>query len=69
VLAFADASLWPHRLGSVTLLGLTLHGRVITVVLHLLLSGGSFIIALARVHWVQRRGAGQESREEGRGHG
>jgi hypothetical protein len=69
VLAFADASLWPHRLGSVTLLGLTLHGWVVTVVLHLLLGGGSFIIALARVHWVQRRGAARETREEGRGHG
>jgi hypothetical protein len=62
VLAFADASLWPHRLGSVTLLGLTLHGWVMTVVLHLRLGGGSFIIALARVHWVQRRGAARETR-------
>jgi hypothetical protein len=69
VLAFADASLWPHRLGSVTLLGLTWHGWVMTVVLHLLLGGGSFIIALARVHWVQRRGVARETREEGRGHG
>jgi hypothetical protein len=69
VLAFADASLWPHRLGSVALLGLTLHGWVVTVVLHLLLGGGSFIIALARVYWVQRRGAERETREEGRGHG
>jgi hypothetical protein len=69
VLAFADASLWPHRLGSVTLLGLTWHGWVMTVVLHLLLGGGSFIIALARVHWVQRRGKARETREEGWGHG
>jgi hypothetical protein len=69
VLAFADASLWPHRLGSVTLLGLTLPGWVMTVVLHLLLGGGSFIIALARVHWVQRRSEARETREEGRGHG
>ena len=69
VLAFADASLWPHRLGSVTLLGLTLHGWVMTVVFHLLLGGGSFIIALARVHWVQRRGAEREIREEDRGYG
>ncbi len=69
VLAFADASLWPHRLGSVTLLGLTLHGWAMTVVLHLLLGGGSFIIALARVRWVQRRGAARETRGEGRGHG
>jgi hypothetical protein len=69
VLAFADASLWPHRLGSVTLLGLTLHGWVMTVVLHLLLGGGSFIIALARVHWIQRRGEARETREEGLGHG
>jgi hypothetical protein len=68
VLAFADASLWPHRLGSVTLLGLVLHGWVMTVVLHLLLGGGSFIIALARGHWVQRRGAARETGEEGRGH-
>ena len=28
VLAFADASLWPHRLGSVALSGLTLRGWV-----------------------------------------
>ena len=69
VLAFADASLWPHRLGSVTLFGLTLRGWVVTIVLHLLLGGGSFIIALARVHWVQRRGAARETREEDRGHG
>jgi len=53
----------------VTLLGLTLHGWVMTVVLHLLLGGGSFIIALARVHWVQRRGAERETREEDRGYG
>jgi hypothetical protein len=63
VLAFADASLWPHRLGSMALLGLTLHGWVMTVVLHLLLAGGSFIIALARVHWVQRRAAARETTE------
>src|SRR5207244_2788181 len=45
VLAFADASLWPqHRLGSVALPGLTLRGWVATVVLHLLLGGGGFII-------------------------
>jgi len=69
VLAFADASLWPHRLGSVALPGLTLRGWVATVVLHLLLGGGSFIIALLRVHWVQRHGAGREAREEGRGNG
>ena len=69
VLAFADASLWPHRLGSVTLFGLTLRGWVVTVVLHLLLGGGSFIIALGRVHWVQRHGAARETGEEGRGHG
>src|SRR5215813_7584450 len=69
VLAFADASLRPHRLGSLALLGMTLHGWVVTVVLHLLLGGGGFIIALARVYWVQRRGAERETREEGRGHG
>lgn len=69
VLAFADASLWPHRLGSVALPGLTLRGWVATVVFHLLLGGGSFIIALLRVHWVQRHGAGREAREEGRGNG
>jgi hypothetical protein len=69
VLAFADASLWPHRLGSMTLLGLTLHGWVMTVVLHLLLGGGSFIIALARVHWVQRRGVARVTTEEDWGHG
>jgi len=69
VLAFADASLWPHRLGSVTLFDLTLHGWVMTVVFHLLLGGGSFIIALARVHWIQRRGAEHEAREEVGGDG
>ena len=69
VLAFADASLWPHRLGSVTLFDLTLHGWVMTVVFHLLLGGGSFIIALTRVHWIQRRGAEREAREEVGGDG
>jgi hypothetical protein len=57
VLAFADASLWPRRLGSLPLPGITLRGWVATVALHLLLAGGSFIIAWQRVRWVQRRAA------------
>src|SRR5215468_2099333 len=69
VLAFADASLWPHRLGSVALPGLTLRGWVATVVLHLLLGGGGFIIARLRVHWVQHCGVGRDFREEELGHG
>src|SRR5262245_65299950 len=69
VLAFADASIWPHRLGTLALPGLTLRGWAATLVLHLLLAGGFFIIALIRVHWVQRRGAAPEDREEGLGHG
>jgi len=69
VLAFADASIWPHRLGAWELPGLTLRGWMATVVLHLLLGGGFFIIALVRVHWVQRRGRRREAREEGLGHG
>jgi len=40
----------------------------VMVVLHLLLGGGGFIIALLRVHWVQHRGAGREVREEELGH-
>lgn len=69
VLAFADASIWPQRLGSVELAGLTLRGWVATVVWHLLLAGVFFIIALVRVHWVQRRGARFEANEEGVRHG
>ena len=69
VLAFADASIWPHRLGALVLPGLTVRGWAATLVLHLLLAGGFFIIALIRVHWVQRRGATPEVREEGLGHG
>src|SRR5213593_3276278 len=64
VLAFADASIWPHRLGTVALSGLTMRAWVVTVVLHLLLGVGGFIIALLRVHWVQHRGAGREGKEE-----
>ena len=64
VLAFADASIWPHRLGSLALPGLMVRGWVATVVLHLLLAGGFFIIALVRVHWVQRRGVAPGGREE-----
>jgi hypothetical protein len=69
VLAFADASLWPHRSGALELPGLTLHGWVATVVLHLLLGGVFFIIALLRVCWVQRRGVKSETGKEGFGHG
>lgn len=54
VLAFADTSLWPHRLSSLTLPGIILPGWVATVVFHMLLGGGSFIIALLRGYWVQR---------------
>jgi hypothetical protein len=68
VLAFADASIWPRRLGTLALPGLTVRGWAATLVLHLLLAGGFFIIALIRVHWVQRRGAAPEIREEGLGH-
>jgi hypothetical protein len=55
VLAFADASIWPRHLGTLSLPGLPLHGWVATVVLHLLLGGLFFIIASTRVYWVRRR--------------
>jgi hypothetical protein len=64
VLAFADASIWPRRLGTVALSGLTLRGWVATVVLHLLLGGLFFIIASVRVHWVQRRAITSRAAEE-----
>ncbi len=65
VLAFADASLWPPRLGRWSLLGHTWRGWIATVALHLLLAGVFFIIALMRVHWVQRRGAALTVNHEG----
>jgi hypothetical protein len=55
VLAFADASVWPRHVGVLAVGGLTLHGWVATVVLHLLLGGLFFIIASVRVRWVRRR--------------
>jgi hypothetical protein len=69
VLAFADASIWPHRLGALGLQGVVLPGWVATVVLHLLLGGVSFIIALWRVRWVQHRGARFEASQEELGNG
>lgn len=57
VLAFADASLWPPRFAPVVLPGVTLRGWVITVGLHLLLAGASFIIAWLRIRRVQRQAA------------
>lgn len=55
VLALADASIWPRHAGMLQLLGWQLHGWEATVVLHLLLGGGVFIIATIRGRWVQRR--------------
>jgi hypothetical protein len=55
VLAFADTSLWPRRLGTLMVPGVALQGWVATVGLHLLLGGLFFIIALIRVRWLQRR--------------
>jgi hypothetical protein len=69
VLAFADASIWPRRLEAWELPGVVLPGWVATVVLHLLLGGVSFIIALLRVRWVQHRGARFEAGKEGLGNG
>ena len=57
VLAFADASIWPPRLGALWLSGVALKGWVATVVLHLLLGGGFFIIAIVRGYLIQRRTA------------
>jgi hypothetical protein len=57
VLAFTDASIRPQELGMLRLLGVTVHGWGATVVLHLLLAAGAFIIATLRVHWMQRRTA------------
>jgi hypothetical protein len=67
VLAFADASIWPHNLGEIVLPGMTLQGWRATVVMHLLLGGLFFIIALIRVHWIQRHtafSAGEEGSTE-----
>lgn len=55
VLAFADASVSPWRLSMFALPGVTVHGWVATVVLHLLLGGLFFIIASVRVRWVRYR--------------
>jgi hypothetical protein len=57
ILAFVNASSWSQQLGTLPLPGLTLHGWVATVALHLLLAGGFFIIASIRGRWVQRRSA------------
>jgi hypothetical protein len=55
VLAFADASVSPWRLSMFALPGVTVHGWVATVVLHLLLGWLFFIIASVRVRWVRHR--------------
>jgi hypothetical protein len=65
VLAFADASIWPRTLGSIVLPGVTLQGWMATVVVHLLLAGLFFIIALIRVHWIQRHAAFSAGKEGG----
>jgi hypothetical protein len=57
VLAFADTSIWPRRLGALVFPGITLRGWSATLVLHLLLGGLFYIIASTRVHWVRRRTA------------
>jgi hypothetical protein len=54
VLAFTDASIWPQHLGALRLAGIALPGWQATVVLHLLLAGLFFIIAMVRVCLVQR---------------
>lgn len=58
VLAFTDASIWPSRLGTWWFGGLEWRAWEATVGLHLLLSGGFFIIAIIRGRWVQRRAMG-----------
>jgi hypothetical protein len=63
VLAFADASIWPRHLGSIALSGVVLQGWVATVILHLLLGGLFFIIALIRVRWIQRPAAARAGEE------
>jgi hypothetical protein len=65
VLAFTEASIRPQELGRLRLPGVTVHGWGATVVLHLLLAGGAFIIALLRVHWMQHRTATPGANERG----
>jgi hypothetical protein len=65
VLAFADASIWPRNLGGIVLPGVTLQGWRATVVVHLLLGGLFFIIALIRVRWIQRHAAFSAGKEGG----
>jgi hypothetical protein len=67
VLAFADASIWPKHLRDIVLPGLTLQGWLAAVVLHLLLGGLFFIIALLRVRWIQQHAA--EPAEKGSAEG
>lgn len=57
VLAFADASLWPPRLRPLVLSGVALRGWTVTVGLHLLLGGASFILAWLRIRRMQRQAA------------
>jgi hypothetical protein len=63
VLAFADASIWPQHLMSLRLAGLKLHGWSATVVLHLLIGGGGFIIACVCGRWIQRRAVSSVANE------
>ncbi|GIX46451.1 MAG: hypothetical protein KatS3mg131_0662 [Candidatus Tectimicrobiota bacterium] len=60
VLAFVDTSIWPQRLGSIAIAGLTLRGWRATVALHLLLVLASLIIATVRARRLQRAAAAAE---------
>lgn len=55
ILAFASTSIWPQSMMTLRFYGLTFRGWEATIVLHLLLAGGFFIIALIRGQLLQRR--------------
>lgn len=55
ILAFASTSIWPQSMVTWHVCGLILRGWEAAIVLHLLLAGGFFIIALIRGRSIQRR--------------
>lgn len=57
ILAFASTSIWPQSMVTWQFYNLVLRGWEATIVLHLLLAGGFFIIALIRGQLIQRRAA------------
>jgi hypothetical protein len=55
VLAFVSTSIWPQSMATWQFYGLHLRGWEAAIILHLLLAGGFFIIALIRGRFIQRR--------------